>query len=121
MEKDTPTTLTNIPPGVVAEVKIIDTTSKIRNILISDLMGPPLDGFEVMPEMPSWSFLIESATTGRKALFDLGVPKNWEQLAPEVLKYNRAHGWEVEVDKDTAEILTEHGYRLEDIGSIIWR
>lgn len=110
-----------VPAGAVASVKIIDTTSKIRHIATDYLMGPAVAGFSTMPEIPSWSFLVESATTGRKALFDLGVPKDWQAMAPEVVRHIRASGWDVEVQKDTADILQEHGYVLDEVGSLVWR
>jgi len=109
-----------VPSGAVATVKIIDTTSKIAKLPVEFLMTPPMPGFQYMPELPSWSFLVENPT-GRKALFDLGIPKDWENMAPAVVKFVKEQGWDVEAQKNTSEILQENGYTLESIGSIIWR
>ncbi len=108
-----------VPPGAVADVSIIDTTTRIRGIAADYLMEPSVPGFKVMPEIPAWSFLIES--NNKKALFDLGVPKDWKSFSPEIIKHLTKSGWEVEVKKDTAEILKENGRSPDEIGSIIWR
>jgi hypothetical protein len=114
------TPLFPIPAGAVADVSIVDTTSRIRGIAADYLMEPAVEGFDTMPEIPAWSFLVESPG-GKKALFDLGVPKDWRSFSPEIQKHLETSGWEVEVTKDTADILTEHGRDLHEVGSIIWR
>ena len=101
---------------------MIDTTTRLHNLKVSHLMGPPLLGFETMPAIPSWSFLIESNDGAKSALYDLGVPKNWETTfaAPLVERVHRM-GWKVEVEKDVTEILAEEGVDPGSVGSIIWR
>lgn len=84
-------------------------------------MEPPVPGFEWMPELPSWSFLIESSTSGKKALFDLGIPPDWENFAPSVANRLKTNGWEVHAEKNTSQILEEQGVDLNGIGSIVWR
>jgi hypothetical protein len=112
--------LFNVPPGAVASVKIIDTMSRISKIPVEFLMTPPMEGFDYMPKIPSWSFLVESES-GKKAPFDLGIPKDWENMAPVFVKLLRDRGWEIEVEKDVSEILEENGYQLKSINAIIWR
>jgi hypothetical protein len=84
-------------------------------------MTPPITNFEYMPDLPSWSFLIESSTTGKKALFDLGIPPDWENFAPVVSERLREYGWEIYAEKHTSQILEENGVDLKGIGSILWR
>lgn len=110
--------LFNVPPGAVADVRIIDTTSRIGNFTVDYLMQPPMPGFEAMPEFPSWSFLVENSE-GHRALFDLGVPVDWFDLPPVTLK--KFTYWDLNVEKGVDEILVDHGYELESIESIIWR
>ena len=113
----------SVPPSNhTAKIRMIDTTTRLRNLKVSQLMGPPLPGFETMPALPSWSFLIESDDDAQSALYDLGVPKNWETTfaAPVVERVHRM-GWKVEVDKDITEILAEGGVDPGSVGSIIWR
>jgi len=110
----------NIPPGATANVKIIDTTSRISKLETSYFMRPPLAGMEYMPTLPAWSFLIESPS-GRKILFDLGAPKDWEHLAPVTSERLKRLGWDIKVEKNVVEILEEHGVRGADVESVIWR
>lgn len=110
-----------VPPGKVAQVRVIDTTSRLRLLKATFLMSPSMPGFEFFPEMPSWSFLVEGPS-GKKALFDLGVPTDFKDLSP--LQANPPYMepvWDIEVQKPVSEILQEHGVPLESISSIIWR
>jgi hypothetical protein len=84
-------------------------------------MEPPVPGFTYMPDLPSWSFLVESSTTGKRALFDLGVPPDWETFAPSVSDRLKTSGWEIRAEKNTSQILEENGVDLKTIGSIVWR
>lgn len=115
--------LSPLPPsGAVASVSIIDSTTKINKLPTHYLMKPPMAGMEVMPEIPTWSFLVESATTGRKALFDLGVPPNWrEHFAPVVADKLVASGWEIGAEKHVVDILRENGVQAEAIDAVVWR
>ena len=110
-----------VPDGAVARLRVIDSTTKIKGLPLGYLMTPPMPGMEVLPEAPSWSFLIES-DTGCKALFDLGVPPNWRDFSPVVAKPLQTRGWgEPSGEKHVAEILVDEGIDLSSINSIIWR
>lgn len=69
---------------------------------------------------PAYSFLITHRSTNRKLLFDLGVPKDWTNLAPSVVELIHKIARELKVEKNVADILTEHGIPLKDIEAIIW-
>ena len=101
-------------------VHIINTTSRIRNIPFSVFVEPPIKGLEYL-DCPAYSFLIENPANGRKVLFDLGVRKDWKNLAPRIADRIRGGGWQVTVEKDVAEILQEGGVKPGDIDAIIWR
>lgn len=73
-----------------------------------------------MPKLPSWSFLIEH-DSGKKALFDLGVPPDWKKMSPATTNRIIAAGWTVTSEKHTVQILEENGVRGEEINSVIWR
>lgn len=109
-----------VPSGAVANVRIIDTTTSIKQLAVKYLMTPPIPGFDILPELPTWSFLVES-DTGKKALFDLGVPPNWEDFAPAVMKRLTTNGWEVKADKHVVDILKENQVDPASINSIVWR
>ncbi len=99
-------------------VRIIDTTSRIGNVPTGALIEPMIAGFTHLPTVPSWSFLIEHTSSGRKILFDLGVPKDWKDMSPAVTVDPT---WHIDVNRDTSEILGDYGIAVEDISSIIWR
>jgi hypothetical protein len=99
-----------VPPGNVARVRIIDTTTSIKALEIHYVTGPPMPGMYVMPEIPAWSFLVES-TNRRKALFDLGIPSNFEAFSPWVTQFLKMDGWgwQISSKKHVADILKDGG------------
>lgn len=111
-----------VPPGDVARVRIIDTTTRIKTLETHHVMRPPMAGMHVLPELPAWSFLVESSNGG-KALFDLGVPPNYHDLAPWVLQFLDLPGWGWKVTADThvVDVLKDEGVDPASITHIIWR
>lgn len=110
----------DVPPGATAKVSIIDSTLRISNLKVDYFMGPPVQGFDKLESLPTWSFLVESSA-GQKVLFDLGVPKDQNVFPPSVRKDIDKYGWQVHVEKDVADILKEHGVDPSEISSVIWR
>jgi hypothetical protein len=104
--------------GIVT-VRVIDTTTRII-MEIGQMLQPKVPGHDNFCS-PSYSFLVEHGPSGRKVLFDLGVQKDWENLDPEVVDMIKEFGWSVEVEKDVAEILEEHGVLTGGVEAIIWR
>jgi hypothetical protein len=85
-----------------------------------------MPGLTTLPTLPAWSFLIESSTTGKRALFDLGVPPDWAEtekggFAPRVVNRVRENGWVVKATKGVAEVLEEGGVESGSVGSVVWR
>lgn len=108
----------NIPPSdSTVSVRLIDTTSWIECSL-SGLFGPAIPGHDKI-SCPAYSFLVEHAS-GRKILFDLGMRKDWENLAPKIVNTIKSHGWRVSAEKNVSEILEEGGVELKSIEAIIW-
>lgn len=111
----------NIPESHNAvNVHIIDSTARLRDLPTKDFFEPDFVGFDTL-DIPSYSFLIEHPPSSRRVLFDLGLRKDWRNLAPEVVGYIKDEGWSITVEKDVAEILSEGGIRLDSIEAIIWR
>ena len=108
-----------VPSGKLISVRIIDSTSRIGKLPVGALMGPPITGFDIAPELGTWSFLIEH-DSGRKLLFDLGVPTDWQDLAPQVADRLKKSGWEISVEKPTVQILKEQSIDPENIEAVIW-
>lgn len=100
------------------KVSIIDTTSRVH-IPTVPFFQPAIKGFGFL-DCPAFSFLIQSSS-GRSLLFDLGVRKDWQNLAPVVTDWIQEWGAKVTVEKDVAEILEDNGVKRESIEAIIWR
>lgn len=110
----------NIPNSdVTVKVSIINTTSHIAGIPTSIFVQPPIKGYDYL-DCPAYSFLIEHPS-GKRILFDLGVRKDWQNLAPRIVEHIRNGGWKVDVKKNVADILHENGVPLESIDAIVWR
>ena len=109
-----------VPFGAVARVSIIDSTLRLGGLPVSYLMTPPVDGLIDMPTIPTWSFLVESPS-GKRALFDLGVPPDLETFAPVVANKLKASGWDIKAEKHVADILKENNVEPSSINSVIWR
>lgn len=109
------------------EVFIIDTTSFMTGFPASSFVDPIVPGFDTMNGL-SYSYMIRhKSNTPQKQkydtlLFDLGVRKDWETQSPEpfVRGIKEAGILGINVEKDVADILTENGEELEDVGAIIW-
>jgi hypothetical protein len=110
----------DFPTGSTAKFSIIDTDTRLAKVPTNMLMGPVLDGLDFLPSAPSWSFLIESPT-GKKVLFDLSMSKNFRNYSPTVHEILKAMDAEINADKDVAQVLTENGFPLEAVDSIILR
>jgi hypothetical protein len=110
-----------VPGGKAAKVSIIDSTLRLSRMPLSHLMKPAMDGMEMMPVVTTWSFLVESSL-GKKALFDLGVPKNpLENFSPTWVKLITENNLGVEVSQNVADILKDNGVQPSEIDSVIWR
>ena len=71
------------PTGAVAKVSIIDSGFRLSGLATELLLTPPVEHFDRLPGVGSWSFLVEGST-GRKILFDLGGPADIDQFPPVV-------------------------------------
>lgn len=114
-----PSFTSQVPSGKAVSVRIIDSTSRISKLPAKFLMGPGISGFDHMPDIPTWSFLIEHES-GRKLLFDLGIPTDWQKMAPMVSNRLTKSGWDIRVEKPTSQILSEHGIDHKNIEAIVW-
>lgn len=100
------------------QVSIIDTTTTI-DFPADRFLAPKIDGLDRV-KGNAFSFLVENPRTGRKVVFDLGIRKDWKNLARPL--YERLKTiFRIEVEKDVAEILRENGVGLEEIEAVIWR
>ena len=108
----------SIPSGSALTVRIIDTTSYIK-VPIAPFMAPEMHGFTHM-ECNAYSFLVEHPS-GRKLLFDLGVRKDWHNMAGPVIQRIKDNGFSVAVEKNVIDILEEQGMKGGEVEAVIWR
>jgi glyoxylase-like metal-dependent hydrolase (beta-lactamase superfamily II) len=69
--------------------------------------------------IPSYSFLVEHPSSGRRVLFDLAIRKDYETLPPAVQKFLIDVNWVIEMEKDVVDILAECGIKSGDIEAVI--
>ncbi|KIY02267.1 uncharacterized protein Z520_02405 [Fonsecaea multimorphosa CBS 102226] len=110
----------DIPPSTnTVTVRIIDSTSQLTAHM-SMIVEPHIPGHDLL-RCPAYSFLVEHPS-GRKLLYDLGTRKDWQNFSPVVNQLLKDHDLTVEVKKDVAEILEDHGVPAGEgaIEAIIW-
>ncbi|KAJ9602700.1 hypothetical protein H2200_012894 [Cladophialophora chaetospira] len=108
-----------IPKGsVTITTKILDLTT-ISGSSANNLYYPPIPGVERVRPVPSLSFLLEHPS-GKKLLFELGVPKDIAVLGSEVADRLKKVGHRIEVEKDVVEVLEENGIKRGEIDAVIW-
>ncbi|KAI4125872.1 MAG: hypothetical protein LQ338_004037 [Usnochroma carphineum] len=101
------------------DVHIINSTARLKGIPLKMFMEPQIKGHDFL-DCPAFSFLIEHPKTGKKLLFDLGVRKDWENLAAKISKHIKDLGVSVTVEKGVADILKDGGVDPQSINAIIW-
>lgn len=108
-----------LPPGeTTVSVRMIDPT-RFGPADMSRFMGPMVENLG-RPDMGcSLSFLIEHPS-GRKLVFDLGIRKDPENLAPKVSSYLPSTGYTID-SRNVVDILEEGGIKGEEIEAVIWR
>jgi hypothetical protein len=100
------------------KVCIIDTTSTIR--CPADYFLSPTIGNLHHLQCNAYAFLVENPRTGMKVVFDLGVRKDWTNLAKPMIE-RLTKSFVIDVKRGVSEILLDGGVRLEEVTSIIWR
>ncbi|KAJ7209144.1 beta-lactamase-like protein [Mycena pura] len=85
----------------------------------STFIHPVLPGHE-NASSPMYSFLLEHGASGQRLMFDLGLRKDPQNLAP-ILAAQIATGlFQLDEPKDITEMLQEGGIALETIDTVIW-
>jgi len=111
----------NIPSSqATVKVSIVNTTAHVGNIPADLFVEPKIpEGIKTL-EAPCFSFLIRHEASKQSFLFDLGIRKDWENGPAFVVGYIKDGNWKVNVEKNTNEVLKEHGVDPGSINSIIW-
>ncbi|RFU76633.1 metallo-beta-lactamase superfamily [Trichoderma arundinaceum] len=102
----------------VVRVRLIDNTGNL--CIPSDrFLEPSVKGQELLNAVGT-CYLIENVRLQKKAVFDLGLRKDWWNLAPRARSSLALSAVGVKVDKDIPEILQSNGIPLSEIDDIIW-
>ncbi|KAK4463683.1 beta-lactamase-like protein [Cladorrhinum samala] len=111
----------NIPPSPsTVSVSAIDTTSRIYGVHTDHFLDPPIEGHGRLAG-PAYSFLIQHPKLGRRLLFDLGIRKDFENLARPIAEILRQKPVpRVVVDKDVRQILEENNVDPASIEAVVW-
>ncbi|KAK5064638.1 hypothetical protein LTR84_000472 [Exophiala bonariae] len=109
----------NIPASSVSiSVKIIDA-STISNVPAHALVTPMVPGYKTASPAPSYCFLLEHPS-GQKVLFDLGIRKDWQNLAPAIVERFKKVGHQPSAEKNISEVLDDAGVGKENVNAVIW-
>ena len=107
-----------IPAGTATcDLRVLDTTCNIITPL-NYLVEPDLPGYELL-NLPTWSFHLKHAPSGRELLFDLGSRKDWQNLPPHVANLIAAAVPGYKVDRDVIDILQEGGVDLKKVEALL--
>lgn len=112
-----------IPPSsTIVTVRVIDSTAHGKGPM-KLILSPHIPGHDAL-EFPCFSFLISNEAKKKHLLFDIGIRKDYWNLAPVVAA--RITGdkplFSVEVEKNVADILDEGtvGVWSTQIDAVIW-
>lgn len=107
-----------IPNGKIISVELINAVN-FGPAQLDRFMSPPVPGLKTLETLPSCSFLLEHES-GRKLVFDLGIRKDYLNYAPKIASYIPTTGYNINVEKNVADILIEGGIPLESIEAVVW-
>jgi len=101
------------------KVSIIDSTSYV-DLPAELFLKPAYKGNDRLAG-PTFSFLIEH-DSGKRILFDLGIRKDADNMAPSIVHSFKSQGWSVGAKKNTADILQEADFDIQGgaIDSVIY-
>ena len=108
----------NIPNSTsTVDVHFINTTARVDNLDAAYFLEPTYKSYPKL-QVPAFSFLITHAPTRKKYIFDLGIRKDWQNLAPRIA--DRVEPWGVTSQQNVADTLSQNNVSLDSISGIIW-
>ncbi|KAJ6584951.1 beta-lactamase-like protein [Mycena capillaripes] len=111
-----------IPPSeATVSVKAFDIVISPSAVSMSAgmVMRPVPPGHEAL-SCPVFVFLVEHALTGRRVMFDLGLRKDLENMAPTFAEAFKTGKFTVPIERDILEQLLDDGVDLNSISAVIW-
>ncbi|KAF5366426.1 hypothetical protein D9758_009780 [Tetrapyrgos nigripes] len=114
-----PSEITIPPSNSTVSVKAFNILTSTSSVPANVFVEPVLPGRDTMYTLPAYSFLIEHGK--RRVMFDLGPRKDMENFSPKLKEGFPSHpGFNLPVEKDVVEQLTEGGVELESVDAVIW-
>lgn len=101
------------PSNATVRVQMIDTTA-VLTVRAESFVKPVQEGHNLL-NLTDVAFLIEHEGSGKRVMFDLGVRKDYWNLAAVLQKRLGSVIPSLRVEKDVPEILTEGGIGLDTI------
>ncbi|KAL9485404.1 LOW QUALITY PROTEIN: hypothetical protein ACSS6W_004193 [Trichoderma asperelloides] len=108
--------LTAPPSTHTVRVRLIKDVG-IMSLPSALLLDPVAEGHEILNGADT-AYLIENENLGKKAVFDLGIRKDWWNLPPKV-RDPLAFCVGIKVEKDVPEVLQERDIPLDTINDVI--
>ncbi|KAF4553627.1 Cytochrome P450-like protein 82 [Elsinoe fawcettii] len=101
------------------KVSCVDSTTYLK-LPMGPFLQPDIKGKEFMTG-PAFGFLIQHSS-GKRIMFDLGTRKDWQNLPKLIVDRVQGGGWEVNVEKNIAEVLEENGIDVPGgaVDAVVW-
>lgn len=106
------------PSENVVRVRLIDNKGNL--CIPSDRFFEPSGRGQELLNAAGTCYLVENKRLGKKAVFDLGLRKDWWNLAPVARNILAVSAVGIKVDSDVPEVLQSKGITLSEIDDIIW-
>jgi hypothetical protein len=118
----TPETI-HIPSSAsTVTVRLIEAAQRVAGAASSFYTAAPGGTANDVFSAPCLTFLLEDKSTGRRVVFDLGMRKDVDKLAPKLIKDFAGDGSiDVNIQEDVATTLKKGGIDLSTIEAVIWR
>ncbi|KAN0131826.1 hypothetical protein V8E53_010354 [Lactarius tabidus] len=85
----------------------------------SMIVQSPRPGHDTL-DIPTYSFLVENERAGKKALFELGMMKDWKEKLPHLTSMVQSIGGNIIVTTDVPDMLNAASVSLSSIDFAIW-
>ncbi|KAJ6584950.1 beta-lactamase-like protein [Mycena capillaripes] len=110
-----------LPSEATVSLKAFDVVTSPSAVFVpaAAFMRPVPAGHEAL-RCPILAFLVEHAPTGRRIMFDLGLRKDHENMAPSLAESFKTRKLVMPVDRDIVEQLLDDGVDPNSISAVIW-
>lgn len=95
----------------------------VSNVAAGALFTPPVPGFKTTSASPSLCLLLEHPPSDQKVLFDHGIRKDWQNLAPAIVERFKRVGHLPSAEKNVSGSLNDKAGvgKENNSNAVIWR